>query len=346
MLLLHYTDSASIVISFQKHEKKSLATHARAIVVSITAASIRIFGDFSDLNEKYSPTPRVLALIVLVLATACGQGEPESLLAAPPISPQRSSVESTSEPSRLVSLTPLATRFILALGAKETLVGLDAQSRTLPGLQSRPSATLAQLHQDLNADLILVKEIPLDDSIERGLQAEGVTVLAFDPHDVEDVVALSRQIAPQLVGPQRAQNFERDLTHPLGLIGGLSSPTDRPRVLAIVGIDPIEIAGGHSFETDLIEIAGATSLTHGGEDTRTESTLAGIRAWSPDLLLVTSNAPLSKAEAETIRDALPAEIPTAFFDFDREFFWLDHPEKDAMRLHKLLVARFPRITNP
>ena len=296
--------------------------------------------------RKYSLATRALALIVLVLAASCGQGEPESLLDEALLSPQRSSVESPSEPPRLVSLAPLATRFILALGAEETLVGLDTESRTLPGLHSLPGTTLAQVRQDLNPDLILVKEIPLDDSIERGLQAEGVTVLAFDPHDIEDVVALSRQIAPQLVGPQRAQNFERDLTHPLGLIGGLSSPTDRPRVLAIVGIDPIEIAGGHSFETDLIEVAGATSLTHGGEDTRTESTLAGIRAWAPDLLLVTSNAPLSKAEAEAIRDALPAEIPVAFFAFDRELFWLDHPEKDAMRLHKLLGARFPRITKP
>ena len=296
--------------------------------------------------KKYSLATRALALMFLVLAASCGQGEPESLLDEALIRPERSSVESTSEPSRLVSLAPLATRFILALGAEETLVGLDAESRTLPGLYSLPGTTLAQVRQDLNADLILVKEIPLDDSIERGLQAEGVTVFAFDPHDIEDVVALSRQIAPQLVGPQRAQNFERDLTHPLGLIGGLSSPTDRPRVLAIVGIDPIEIAGGHSFETDLIEIAGATSLTHGGEDTRTESTLSGIRAWSPDLLLVTSNAPLSKAEAETIRDALPAEIPVALFAFDRELFWLDHPEKDAMRLHELLGARFPRIKEP
>ena len=296
--------------------------------------------------KKYSLATRALALMFLVLAASCGQGEPESLLDEALIRPERSSVESTSEPSRLVSLAPLATRFILALGAEETLVGLDAESRTLPGLHSLPGTTLAQVRQDLNADLILVKEIPLDDSIERGLQAEGVTVFAFDPHDIEDVVALSRQIAPQLVGPQRAQNFERDLTHPLGLIGGLSSPTDRPRVLAIVGIDPIEIAGGHSFETDLIEIAGATSLTHGGEDTRTESTLSGIRAWSPDLLLVTSNAPLSKAEAETIRDALPAEIPVAFFAFDRKLFWLDHPEKDAMRLHELLGARFPRIKEP
>ena len=295
---------------------------------------------------KYSPATRALALMVLVSAASCGQGEPEGLLDEALIRPQRSSPKSPPEPPRMVSLAPLATRFILALGAEGTLVGLDPESRTLPGLHSLPGTTLAQVSQDLNANLILVKEIPLDDSIERGLQAEGVTVLAFDPHDIEDVVALSRQIAPQLVGPQRAQNFERDLTHPLGLIGGLSSPTDRPRVLAIVGIDPIEIAGGHSFETDLIEIAGATSLTHGEEDTRTESTLAGIRAWAPDLLLVTSNDPLGETEAETIRDALPAEIPVAYFAFDRELFWLDHPEKDVMRLHKLLGARFPRITKP
>ena len=102
--------------------------------------------------KNYSLATRALALIVLVLAASCGQGEPESLLDEALIRPERSSVESTSEPSRLVSLAPLATRFILALGAEETLVGLDAESRTLPGLYSLPGTTLAQVRQDLNAD--------------------------------------------------------------------------------------------------------------------------------------------------------------------------------------------------
>ena len=250
-------------------------------------------------------------------------------------------------PPRVVSLSPLATRFVLELGAGRLLAGVDPASSTLPGLEDLPVVDLDGARR-LAPDWILAPSPPpseppfgsiADERVPSERQWGGARWIEFAPHDLEDVIASVRELGAELVGPTAALSFERRLSRPLALIAGDASPIDRPRVVAIVGFDPLLLAGGHSFETDLIEIAGGTSVTHGGDETRIAMIPGDWRALDPDLVLVMSAREMTREEEDAARAQLPADLPVELFVFDAEHFWLDQPEEVALRLRDLIASR-------
>ena len=119
----------------------------------------------------------------------------------------------------------------------------------------------------------------------------------------------------------------------------------RPRVAAVIGLRPLEVAGGHSFTTDLIEIAGAESVTHGREERRIAMTPAELRATGPDLVLVIQPTRLSAAEQRSVRGMLGDVREVAFLTFDRQRFWLRHAVETARlvrdRVQPLVAGRLP-----
>jgi ABC-type Fe3+-hydroxamate transport system substrate-binding protein len=258
----------------------------------------------------------------------------------------------------VVSLSPIATRFILALGGGRLLLGVDADSAAMLELEDLPVVDLAGA-TGLAPDLVLVPFRPdAGDPAVRELRDSGAEVVEFQPQSLEDVTALCRTIGAQLAGDARAQRFELDLSLPLAEVGGEASGP-RPRVLAVTSLDPLAVAGAHSFETDLIEIAGGTSVTHESGVTHAlgEPRLAiPPERWAdftPDLLLVTSQSEPTPAERRRAEQALPRGYRVAFFAFDRDLFWLGDAADDARRLRALiepvareLDARGRRIASP
>jgi hypothetical protein len=102
-------------------------------------------------------------------------------------------------------------------------------------------------------------------------------------------------------------------------------------VVAVVGFDPLVVAGGHSFETDLIEIAGGRSATHEDEAPRQSLTADAFVAIAPDLLLLVDEA-AAGVDPEVLRRGLPEGVEVARFPFSRDF-WLDEdPAEPARRL--------------
>lgn len=240
------------------------------------------------------------------------------------------------EARRVVSLAPVASRFVLALGAAQRLVGIDAESARIPELAGLPVVDLSGAAA-LLPDLALVPG-DLDPADPRllALRESGAEVTEFAPHDLEEVFALSRSAGAALVGTAAALRFETDLGRPLAEIGGSSFGMPRPRVLAVVGLDPLELAGGHSFETDLIEIAGGRSVTHGGDDTRLALRADQLDALAPDLVLVVTPRPATAAQRDAARAALPRGLRLEFVELDPERFWLDAPVEAAQRLRAVI----------
>jgi ABC-type hemin transport system substrate-binding protein len=258
--------------------------------------------------------------------------------AAPEPTPDR--VERVTTGNRVVSLSPLATRFVLAIGAGERIVAGDAVSARMPELAGRPAVDLAGA-VDLRPDLVLVP-LALDpgDPAAAALHRRGARIVEFAPHDFEDVLPLVREVGGELVGAERATRFERAFSRPLARIGGESQGQPRPRVVAVVSFEPLVIAGGHSFETDLIEIAGGHSVTHPGDESRLA---IGADRWTllaPDLVLVIDAPPASKRAEQALRNAVPPGAAVAFFPFDPAF-WIDASDEPARRLRGVIepIAR-------
>jgi iron complex transport system substrate-binding protein len=245
--------------------------------------------------------------------------------------------------NRIVSLSAVATEFVVALGAGHQIVGVDAHSQSLPGLERIPVVDL-QSAREVAPDLVIAAEFPLASDTVSQLKSEGTRLEEFAPHDIEDVFALCRGLGADLAGVAAATQLERRISRPLGIVGGSSPAFDRPHVLPIVEIEPFMLAGGHSFETDLIEIAGGTSLTHGGDDNRRPMSSDQWDALAPDLVLYMTLAPSTAEQRISIRKAVPERFAIEFFAFARDTFWLHEPSEDAKRLRTIIKKYESRVS--
>lgn len=282
---------------------------------------------------------QILLSLILALQFACSADEESAPGGSRPELPPADSAE-----QRIVSLSALATHFVTELGVGHLLVGVDAKSSALPGLAHLPVVDLGRAH-NLAPDIVLIPDlVAIDDAAARSLELAGARLVEFAPHDFEDVFALCRGLGAQLVGVASATLFERRISRPLAIIGGISPPLGRARVVAVVGLEPLELAGGHSFQTDLIEIAGGTSVTHGGEESRIAITPGRWDEFSPDLVLVSTTLELSLTEREAARSLIPERFRVEFFAFDPETFWLRVPEREAERL-RAIIASYSRDTS-
>lgn len=245
-------------------------------------------------------------------------------------------VAPSSRGPRIVSLSPVATRFLGQLGLDDRIVPFDGP-QTAPGEPRDVVPDLAAVAR-LDPDYVFLPALPDDQADLQALEESGARIVEFAPHDLEDLLALCQGIGVELVGRDGIEAFERRVLRPVALVAGQSSPTDRLRAVALVGLDPPELAGGHSFETDLIEIAGATSLTHGADDERRPIDREGLAAMRPDLVLVMTPEPLDAEAHERVLDLAGGIALVRAFPFARETFWLDEPVREATRLREEIVA--------
>jgi hypothetical protein len=107
-------------------------------------------------------------------------------------------------------------------------------------------------------------------------------------------------------------------------------------VAGVIGSGPLELAGGHSFLTDLIEIAGASSVTHEGTEVRLPVETARLKAFAPDLLLVATPGELTEAERSGLARELPGGYRVEFLVFDPDRVWTQEVVEAARRLRALI----------
>jgi len=264
-----------------------------------------------------------LALLALLAGPGCDAPNAGSAPAA----------RATAAP-RIIGLSAPATRFVVALGAGDQLVAVDEASARFWELDGVPVVELPAAYA-MAADLILVPDlrtVELDPAHRS--TADIARLVEFAPHDLEDAAALTRGLGAQLAGVAAATELERAFSRPIALVAEQADSADRPRVVGVVGVvelEPLTIAGGHSFETDLIEAGGGSSVTHGGEDTRLTITPDRWDELAPDLVIVATREVASRAERQRARSLIPARYPIGFFHFDRDTFWLQTPEAERMR---------------
>lgn len=303
--------------------------------------------------ENHSPSERAvrafpvglsMAAIVLVLGAVVACERPQASAGADAASIRPSEVgraPDLPDARRVVSLTPAGSRFVQAIGAESSLVGVDEASARVLGRTDLETVELAGTLR-LAPDVVLLRTLRVEDgAAAEALREAGASLVEFEPHDFEELVDLVRDVGERLVGRTAAIRFERRLSRPLAEIGGASYGAWRPRVAPIVGLDPLELAGGHSFETDLIEIAGGSSVTHGGEDNRVDldGRLDAEDLLAPDLVVYFGSSEPDADEQQRLRDRLPQGIPLVFFRVDVDRFWLETPAEDARRLKKIVLEQ-------
>jgi len=127
------------------------------------------------------------------------------------------------------------------------------------------------------------------------------------------------------------------LGDPLARLSTQSLGLRRPLVAVLVSLDPLVLAGGHSFESDLIEVAGAESLTHASGLWRVPARVDEIRARRPELVLVAMPA-IPAAHAQAAVRTWFDPIPVAFVALDPDAV-LDGSLEAAQAIRAAVAAR-------
>lgn len=230
---------------------------------------------------------------------------------------------------------------MLALGAGAWLCGVDAASQ-----QDSRFATLPTLSLDaaLFGDLDLVVG-PAGSAAVRSLAAlsprdrPAAQVIELDPHSFEEAFSAAVAIGAALGREATAERWARELRVALAKISATSLNQPRPRIAVLVKLDPPVLAGGHSFLTELVEIAGAENLTHGTQQREVPTDLPALVVAAPDLVLVAS---VEGPGPELPRALAGARIGSLRFEawpIDASRFWV----QSAVPAARALRARVVRL---
>lgn len=196
---------------------------------------------------------------------------------------------------RVVSLSPATTELVFALGSGDRLVGrtrwcdYPEAAAAVPdvgdGIPPNLEAVLSQ-----RPDLVLLYRSPQNSDAARRLREAGVGVLQLDFNRLEDVPRLARLLAPLLeraaAGDSLAAAFEAAVAR-ASIPPDSACPRDRcPSVLLLAWDQPPIAIGTGSFQSELLERAGARNLF--GDLTVPSATVSieAIAARDPDLVLV------------------------------------------------------------
>ena len=218
---------------------------------------------------------RILTIVALaaLAASACGRSE------AP-----------ASQGVRVVTLSPSATEVVIALGGKDTLVGVDDYSGELaPGVSHVGSFLTPNLDAivQLRPTFVVVDDVHADAA--RKLADTGVATVECAVHALPDVKSALAVVGDRLGKKDAADAAIADID---GAIADARAhrPARRPRVLAIIdrtdgGLGGLVAAGPGSWLDELLAIAGAENVLAASGVRYPKISLEEVLRGKPDVIL-------------------------------------------------------------
>ena len=259
---------------------------------------------------------RALAVAALVALSAAPAGAQDLLKPTGKGAAEGGSLwvgQRPASPRRVVVLAPSLTDVVLALGLRDRLVGVtrldDApEVKDLPRvggfIDPSPEAVVG-----LAPDLVLwVTDGGALPAVRRIAELalssrRPFAVLAIPVVSVADVLALPRIVGDALGAPAAGEKLAAELSARVEAVRKASAGMPRPRVLFVVGRDPLVVAGPGSFPDELLRIAGAENVVKGE---RPWPVYPLEKAVADDPALVVDAAALEPAEGIGRLRAIPA----------------------------------------
>ncbi|GBC92961.1 Vitamin B12-binding protein [bacterium HR15] len=164
---------------------------------------------------------------------------------------------------RIVSLAPSITEILFALKLGERVVGVTALCNYPPEARSKPKVGDANINPErvvaLKPDLVVAHEL-LNGRVIPVLRRLGLRVLSANPNTFEKLFAFIRQIGEAAGVPERAEQLVRQMQARMKRVQQRVARTrSRPRVLFIIGVEPLWASGQGTFADDLIRRAGGVN---------------------------------------------------------------------------------------
>jgi len=169
-------------------------------------------------------------------------------------------------PHRVVCLVPSITDTVFALGSGDDVVAVSDYTTHPPAAVKKPSIgglvkpsieTILSFHPDL----VLGTSIPGATETAAQLQDVGVPVYLVDPHGLSGILRSVGSVGQALNRAPQAAALNASLRKRIEAVRARAAGKPAPRVLVPVWYDPIITIGKNAFISELVETAGAKSVT-------------------------------------------------------------------------------------
>jgi len=255
------------------------------------------------------PARYILILAALCSVFSCGKPPEEQPLRA------GDAPGEAPYPARIVSMAPSITEVIFALGLGDRVVGVSAFCDYPPEAAKKPKiggvvnpnmeAVVA-----LNPDLVLALPNATQESMFRSLRQLGIRVLTLRNDTLEDFFTTIRAIGEVTSTQPAADEMSERLRAKFSDISDRVALGPRRKVMFIVGVDPLFVAGRDTFIDELITIAGGTNIAADSISKYPQLGIEEVVSRAPEVILYTSLnfelTPKQEAEAKRLWSAYPS----------------------------------------
>jgi ABC-type Fe3+-hydroxamate transport system substrate-binding protein len=194
-------------------------------------------------------------------------------------------------PHRIVCLVPSVTDTVFALGSGDDVVAVSDFTTFPPEATRKPSIgslikpsieTILSYHPDL----VLGVNIPGSDETASQLAAVGIPVYLVDPKGLAGILQSVSSVGDALNRTAQATALNASLRSRIAAVRDRSAGKPRVRVLLPVWYDPIVTIGKHAFITEILETAGAQSVTDDLIPDWPEVSLESLLTRAPEALVL------------------------------------------------------------
>ncbi|HXE61037.1 MAG TPA: helical backbone metal receptor [Gemmatimonadaceae bacterium] len=199
----------------------------------------------------------------------------------------------TSRPNRIVSLSPATTELLFAIGAGPRVVGRTHwdvspdSARLVPdlgaGLRPNVEAVLAT-----HPDLVVLYASRDDRAAAAQLKAAGVPVLALRTDRIADFRRAAILLGRATGESARAQLCVDTVDQALARVRAATRSLPHPTVFWHIWDEPVITVGSGSFQSELLDIAGARNVYADDPRPSPQVSLEDIVRRNPDLVLAGS----------------------------------------------------------
>ncbi len=208
-----------------------------------------------------------------------------------------------AEPLRVVSLAPNLTELVFELGFGSNLVGRSSacdyppEAKRIPvvGGFGRPNW---EMMESLRPDLVIATDLEKPGLLDR-IEKTGVQTLLLPCESWDQLMqaglAVSEAFGQRAVGEKFIRNMTARRAELLKRVDSFYRDRQRPRVYIEVWGDPLTTAGGESFLSDLVQLAGGVNIAADLRPEYVHVSAEWIITRDPDIILLAYMFPSASA---------------------------------------------------
>jgi iron complex transport system substrate-binding protein len=215
---------------------------------------------------------------------------------------------------RVVSMNPSLASILVALDARETLVGVEEHAARLhPELAALPvvgglfnpsiEAVVA-----LEPDLVVLVPSAQQRDFRGRLEALGIEVLALPNITVAEILASIETLGARVGREAQARLRVAAIRRAFAEVSAASAKRDSVPLVVVLQRDPLFVVGAGSFVDEMLVAAGARNLAAEWVEPYPRIAIEWLIAAAPELILDASDDPIAAAEYWRRWPSIPAVV--------------------------------------